>query len=312
MDNSHFENEETVKEDLEEIKKVFNTDSILRENYTNSRVQKYYKYSSFAYSRYHSKEGSVHIALNYDGIYSPEGHYRQADEINDLIIENSKVLELGCGKGFNTSRLANKNKTSQFYGIDISEAQLNYARKTTKNTTNLSYFKRDFQNTEFDNDTFDVVFAIESVCYSEDLDGLLKEVNRIIKKGGKFVIYDAFRTPNLENRSNTIKDSVSLCEKAMAVNSFFSIFDWIKTSESNGFEVTQNDDISLAVMPNLKKLYASCKNFIKNKFKARVIYKIAPSDIIKTSISGIFMPHTIMQKTVSYNRIIMTKVAQSK
>ncbi len=306
MDNNYF-TEGQLEKDLNEIKEVFDTESILKQNFDNSKIRKYYRYSSYAYGLFHSKEGSVHMALNYDGIFKTDGYYGQANEINKLLSEKSNVLELGCGKGFNTSILAAQNKPSKFYGIDISKTQLRYAMKRMKNLTNVEFSYGDFQNLKFEDDYFDLVFAIESVCYSEDIETLMNEVSRVLKKGGMFVIFDAFRASNLDNLSSTLKEQVSLCEKAMAVNRFHEISDWIKISRSSGFEITVNEDISAAIMPNLRRLYKGSKIFLKNKLLAKFIKFMVPSSLIKNSIAGTVMPYSIMLRTHSYNKIIMTK-----
>lgn len=306
MNNNYF-TEEKLEKDLNEIKKVFDTEFILKQNFDNSKVQKYYRHSSYAYGLFHLKEGSVHMALNYDGIFKTDGYYEQANEIGKLLSEKSNILELGCGKGFNTSILAGKNRSSKFYGIDISKIQLKYAMKKMKYSNNVEFNYGDFQNLKFENDYFDLVFAVESVCYSEDIETLMKEVNRVLKKGGVFIIFDAFRTSDIENLSNILKEQVSLCEKAMAANRFHEISDWIKISKSNGFEITVNEDISAAVMPNLRRLYKGSKIFLKNKLLAKFIKLMMPSFLIKNSIAGITMPYSIMLKTHSYNKIIMTK-----
>jgi ubiquinone/menaquinone biosynthesis C-methylase UbiE len=306
MNNKYF-TEERLGNDLNEIKKVFDTNLILKENFDNSKVQKYYKYSSYAYGLFHSKEGSVHMALNYDGIFNKAGYYGQANEINQLIGEKCNVLELGCGKGFNTSILAEKNKSSKFYGIDISKTQLRYAKKRMKSSANVEFIYGDFQHLNFEDDYFDVVFAVESVCYSENLDVLIREVNRVLKKGGKFIVYDAFKTSADEILNPELKDQMVVVGKAMAVNKFHEISDWINISQSNGFEITVSEDISEAVMPNLKRLYKASKLFLKNKILAKFILTLFPPYLIKNSIAGITMPYSIMLRTNRYNKIITTK-----
>jgi len=85
MDNKHFQKEDNLLNDLISIKNVFNLNSFKKQKIDDSIIKKYYKYSSLAFSLFHSKEGSVHMAINYDGIYNIEGYYTQAVEISHLV-----------------------------------------------------------------------------------------------------------------------------------------------------------------------------------------------------------------------------------
>lgn len=53
----------------------------------------------------------------------------------------------------------------------------------------------------FEDDSFDCAYAIYSLKYFVDLEPILKEVARVLKPGGRFVIYDLIKTSNFdENR----------------------------------------------------------------------------------------------------------------
>lgn len=311
MGNDYFTKEENLENDFINIKTVFNTGFLMNQKIDESIIKKYYKYSSLAFSLIHSKKGSVHMALNYDGVYDPVGYSTHAAEIGHLIKENNKILELGCGKGFNSELLAKKYDSSKFFGIDISKTQLKYAHKKEKNNNNLSFNYGSFQDIPFNDNSFDVVFAVETLCHSDNIETLLSEVNRVLKNGGKFIIYDGFRVSGYENKSDLVKKSVTLCEKAMAVEKFHKISNWIRHSNLKGFVIDANEDKSLAVMPNLKRLYKVSKLYLRNKFLAKMILLCLPSYLVRNSIAGILMPYTIMNKSLSYNKIIMTKTSDN-
>lgn len=307
MDNNYFKEEENLSRDLIELKGVFNTKALLNDQFNDANIKTYYKYTSWAYGLFHSKNGSVHMALNYDGVYNPDGDFNQAREIDPLINENSKVLELGCGKGINTIYLAEKNNTSQFYGIDISKEQLRRAKKKGKTHKNIHFDCGNFQQIPFEDNMFDVVFGIETLCYSDNLDALLKEVYRVLKKEGKFIVYDGYRVPDFNQKSERLIQSALLMERGVALNGFHSMSDWISVSKSNGFDLVINEDLSIATMPNLKRLYRASKRYLKNKFLAKLILFFLPSYTIKNAVTGITMPYTLMLKTHTYNKIVMTK-----
>lgn len=307
MNNDYFTQEETLKEYLNKIEKVFNTNSIVNEDINKSKIQKYYHDSNIGYNLVHSKEGSVHMALNYDGVFNEDGYYQQVREISEHIKKTSNVLELGCAKGFNSFFLANNNKTSSFNGIDISKKHLSYAKKKSKNLDNLNFNYGDFHVLNFENESFDLVFELEAVCHTDKPEVVLKEVHRVLKKGGEFILYDGFRTKDFDKLSDLQKKSASLIEKTMAVNNGHNIDEWLNIAKSIGFEVTKNDDISLAIMPNLKRFYRLARKYFKYNLLSKLILAVMPKNLIKNTIAGLLMPFSIMQKAQSYNRIVLTK-----
>lgn len=307
MDNNYFKSEEILQEYLNKIERVFNTDSIIKEDIGKSKIQKYYRDSNLGYNLVHSKDGSVHMALNYDGIFNENGYYQQAKEIETHQKPNFKILELGCGKGFNSSYLASSNPGSTYFGIDISDKHLSYAQKRSENLTNLNFLYGDFHSLEFDDNTFDIVFELESVCHSDDPKTVLGEVHRVLKTGGKFILYEGFRTTTYEAATSIQKKSALLIEKTMAVNTGHNIKEWLKIAESLGFETTLNDDISLAIMPNLKRFHRLARKYFKNYFLSKFILALLPKNLIKNTIAGLLMPFSIMQNVQSYNRIVLTK-----
>ncbi len=57
MDNNYFRSEEILQEYLNKIERVFNTDSIIKEDIGKSKIQKYYRDSNLGYNLVHSKDG---------------------------------------------------------------------------------------------------------------------------------------------------------------------------------------------------------------------------------------------------------------
>lgn len=152
------------------IEKIFLTKELLSKECDEKDVKSYFKNSSFGYKYLHSKEGSVHMAINYDGIFNEEGSLTQVKEISSLITEKSAkyVLELGCGKGFNSTYLAKQFPNIQFTGIDLTHEHLLIANKKSKHIDNVTFSNGDFHNLEFRNESFDMIFEIESICYASD------------------------------------------------------------------------------------------------------------------------------------------------
>jgi ubiquinone/menaquinone biosynthesis C-methylase UbiE len=98
------------------------------------------------------------------------------------------VLDLGCGQGATVCYL-NEKHNIKAVGIDISEKLISIARK--------KYRHADFtlgtgENMPFEEESFGGVFAECTLSLMDDLDSTLKEVFRVLKKYGWFVITDVY------------------------------------------------------------------------------------------------------------------------
>ena len=106
---------------------------------------------------------------------------------NYEIREGMKVLELGCGTG--TLWLGHDDlieKCDKLVLSDLSEGMLKKAKENLGEKGNVEYRIEDIQELSFDDDTFDVIIANAMLYHVPNLDKGLKEVRRVLKKGGVF------------------------------------------------------------------------------------------------------------------------------
>src|SRR3989338_2260335 len=110
------------------------------------------------------------------------------------IKKGTEVLDAGCGIGGSSIWLA-KNIQAKVTGISISSKQIEKANELAEKygvSTLVTFYLKDYLHTEFKDNTFDVVWAIESVCHAKKKEAFLAEAYRILKKGGKIIISDGF------------------------------------------------------------------------------------------------------------------------
>lgn len=111
------------------------------------------------------------------------------------IHKGTRVLDSGCGIGGSSIWLA-KNIGAEVVGITIVESQCKKAKELAKKhgvEDKTQFFVRDFRDTKFPDSTFDVVWAIESVCHAEDKREFITEAYRVLQPGGRFIIADGFQ-----------------------------------------------------------------------------------------------------------------------
>lgn len=116
--------------------------------------------------------------------------------VNNLQLQNSKILDFGCLDGTFLSKL--KNGTNEFYGLDASE----YAVKqsTEKGIIMAQFFYDDVAPLPYEDNTFDLVILGEVIEHIYDTDYLLQELHRILKPTGKLLV----STPNLASLARRI------------------------------------------------------------------------------------------------------------
>lgn len=108
--------------------------------------------------------------------------------------KHKDILDLGCGNGEITKLLSKENKV---IGADVSEEAIENCR-----AKGLTCVLIDFQERlPYKNDSFDFVFLLETLEHVFDTESLLKEIKRILKKDGTFII----SVPNVGQLSNRIR-----------------------------------------------------------------------------------------------------------
>ncbi len=100
-------------------------------------------------------------------------------------VKNKKVLFIGCGDG--KECISAIKKGAKVTGIDISENCIKLSNENC-NGLNAKFLVMDFEKTSFKNNQFDIIISILSVMYKKDIDSVLKEFNRILKKTGFVLI----------------------------------------------------------------------------------------------------------------------------
>lgn len=108
----------------------------------------------------------------------------------DRIRPTDAVLELGCGYGRVTTRLAKAAKRT--VGIDSAAGNITYARGIDTDGA-CEFFVMDALALSFPDDTFDVVVCIQNgICaFNVDKRALAREALRVTRKGG-IVLFSSY------------------------------------------------------------------------------------------------------------------------
>ncbi len=96
-------------------------------------------------------------------------------------IQNPKILDVGCGTGANLEMLANFGTAE---GVDVSDDALEFCK-----AKGLKAHKGLAEKLPFEDESFDFVTALDVVEHLDDDIAGLKEMNRVLKKDGKTLIF---------------------------------------------------------------------------------------------------------------------------
>mgnify|MGYP002591950241 FL=1 len=104
---------------------------------------------------------------------------------------NEKILDIGCGGGINLSRFLKKVPRGHVTGIDLSPDCVNYSFMRNRNAIaegRCSVYEGSAELLPFGANHFDVITAFETIYFWPDLPNTLKEIKRVLKPGGTFLI----------------------------------------------------------------------------------------------------------------------------
>lgn len=155
--------------------------------------------------------------MNY-GLYSAPFHPAAADHpqvhmanMYAMLADGSpltgkRVLEVGSGRGGGAAVLSRWHRPAQYVGLDLVATQVSSAnrRLASFGSSPLVFVQGDAQDIPFPNSSFDVVINVESSHNYPDFMKFLKEVRRVLAKGGVLLIED-FRNDDADMNAMTAK-----------------------------------------------------------------------------------------------------------
>lgn len=115
-----------------------------------------------------------------------------------------RVLDLGCGWG--TFGFALAERVGKVVGVDFSEKSIELCRRRLEASPrgNLTFVRADARDTGMDADSFDVVIAADLFehLYPDDSEQVVEEAWRVLRPGGRFVVWTPHRGHLLEILKN--------------------------------------------------------------------------------------------------------------
>jgi ubiquinone/menaquinone biosynthesis C-methylase UbiE len=115
--------------------------------------------------------------------------------LKNIPSENSSILDIGCGGGKFLHFLNSLNNGYKLYGLDHSEKMIALAGKVNQREIEkglVEIKQGSVMELPFANNSLDMVTAFETVQFWPDSLKSFIEVKRVVKPGGKFIIFNYY------------------------------------------------------------------------------------------------------------------------
>lgn len=123
-------------------------------------------------------------------------------------------VDLGSGKGTDVLRLAEEvGKTGFVFGIDVSDGMLKKAQKNADKlgVSNVKFLKSELEDIKVDSDSVNLVISNCTINHASDKYKVWREVERILKKSGRFVVSDIYSIGEVPEEYREDPEAVAEC-----------------------------------------------------------------------------------------------------
>jgi tocopherol O-methyltransferase len=173
-----------------------------------------------------------------------------------------RVLDAGCGVGGSAVWLA-LTRDVAVAGVTLVASQVARAQRhaeTSHVAERVSFEQQDYTHTTFPDGSFDVVWALESVCHAPDKQLFVKEARRLLKPGGRLGMVEYMRVGR-PLPSSADEELVHSWRSGWAIPDIATEEEWRRWAEEAGFVDVKIEDITTQVRPSLRRLYRLTRLF---------------------------------------------------
>ena len=125
--------------------------------------------------------------------------------VNRAELHDKDILEVGSGRGGGASYISRYYKPKTYTALDISASIIDFCNEHY-DIVGLSFIKGVAENLPFDAESFNTLVNVESARVYGSLTAFFKEVYRVLKKDGKFLIADMIKPKDLDFFKQQLKE----------------------------------------------------------------------------------------------------------
>lgn len=128
--------------------------------------------------------------------------------------QGERVLDLGCGAGHETLQAAALvGNEGEVVGLDLTPEMLDAARRNAyeKGVGNTRFVNNSIEDLPFKDNSFDIVMSNCVINHASDKNQVFREIFRVLKSGGRFVVADAVSKEELPDYIKNDPDQWAAC-----------------------------------------------------------------------------------------------------
>lgn len=167
------------------------------------------------------------------------------------IKKGMRVLDVGCGVG-GPAREMVEFTDAHVVGLNNNDYQIDRATNYAEVhglSDKLSFVKGDFMQMKFPDNSFDAVYAIEATVHAPELEGVYKDIFRILKPGGVFGVYEWLMTDNYDN-DNPERRRIRLgIEQGDGIANMVKVSEGLAAFQNAGFKMIHHEDLAVREDP---------------------------------------------------------------
>jgi tocopherol O-methyltransferase len=223
-------------------------------------VRKYYQECHVDYRIVWRLEQNLSIHYGYFDEECTE-HSAALENMNRAMLKRTsisasdRVLDAGCGVGGSSFWIAAQTG-ARVTGVNIQPLHLEIARAECARrglADQVNFEERDYCETGFEPESFDVVWALESVCHCDDKQKFIAEAYRLLRPGGRLILGDFIQFKGDLSPAQDREMKIWLEGWAIPHLAGFEKFrEWIAQT---GFAEVKADNITQNVMRSSRRLF---------------------------------------------------------
>ncbi|AHF06577.1 methyltransferase domain-containing protein [Desulfitobacterium metallireducens] len=130
------------------------------------------------------------------------------------LIEGEKVLDLGCGRGGETLEASKHVGSSGFaWGLDLTPRMIQLAQERAKQeqVENVDFLVASMDQIPLEDNSLDAVLSNCAINHVEDKVTVYREIYRVLKRGGRFVVSDIMTEQPLPQEIREDPEAIADC-----------------------------------------------------------------------------------------------------